>query len=101
MGNATLGFVSEQNLKQSPLAGVHRELGARMVPFAGWEMPVQYKSILVEHAAVREHVGIFDISHMGQFVAKGSGVVEWLDGILTNHPRLLKEVLDERRDLKE
>ena len=84
MGNATLGFVSEQNLKQSPLAGVHRELGARMVPFAGWEMPVQYKSILVEHAAVREHVGIFDISHMGQFVAKGSGVVEWLDGILTN-----------------
>jgi len=81
---ASLRAVTDQNLKQSPLARVHRELGARMVPFAGWEMPVQYKSILAEHAAVRERVGIFDISHMGQFVAKGAGVVEWLDGILTN-----------------
>jgi len=76
--------VDNQELKQSPLAGVHRELGARMVPFAGWEMPVQYKSILAEHAAVRERAGVFDISHMGQFVARGAGAIEWLDGLLTN-----------------
>jgi len=56
-----------------------------MVGFAGWEMPVQYRSILEEHAAVRERVGIFDISHMGQFVASGAGVTGWLDGVLTNH----------------
>jgi aminomethyltransferase len=84
MRAASLSEVNTEELKQSPLAGVHRELGARMVPFAGWEMPVQYKSILVEHAAVRERAGIFDISHMGQFVARGAGVVEWLDGLLTN-----------------
>lgn len=56
-----------------------------MVAFAGWEMPVQYRSILEEHAAVRGRVGIFDISHMGQFVASGAGVAAWLDGMLTNH----------------
>jgi aminomethyltransferase len=56
-----------------------------MVAFAGWEMPVQYRSILEEHAAVRERAGIFDISHMGQFVASGAGVAGWLDGLLTNH----------------
>lgn len=55
-----------------------------MVPFAGWEMPVQYRSILGEHAAVRERAGIFDISHMGQFVAAGAGAEAWLDRLLTN-----------------
>jgi aminomethyltransferase len=60
-----------------------------MVPFAGWEMPVQYRSILAEHAAVRERAGIFDISHMGQFVASGAGVAGWLDGMLTNRVEAL------------
>lgn len=55
-----------------------------MAEFAGWEMPIQYDGIVAEHKAVRESVGVFDISHMGQLVAEGSGVGEWLNGILTN-----------------
>jgi aminomethyltransferase len=55
-----------------------------MVDFAGWEMPVQYKGILDEHRAVRESVGAFDISHMGEFFVSGDGAEAWLDGLLTN-----------------
>lgn len=73
------------DLLLSPLDGVHRGLGARMVPFAGWSMPVQYVGIRQEHAAVRSGVGIFDISHMGQFFVEGGGGAAWLDGLLTNH----------------
>jgi aminomethyltransferase len=70
--------------KSSPLEAVHLALGARMVPFAGWNMPVQYTSIIKEHAAVREAVGIFDISHMGQFFVEGPGACVWLDRMFTN-----------------
>ena len=56
-----------------------------MVDFAGWEMPVQYEGILDEHRAVREDCGIFDISHMGQLIAEGSGAREWLNTMLTNN----------------
>lgn len=56
-----------------------------MVDFAGWEMPVQYTGILDEHKAVREECGVFDISHMGEFLVRGSGAATWLDGLLTNH----------------
>ncbi len=55
-----------------------------MVPFAGWEMPVQYSSITEEHKAVREHVGVFDISHMGQFIVSGHGAEAFLNRALTN-----------------
>lgn len=55
-----------------------------MVPFAGWEMPVQYSSIVDEHKAVREAVGVFDISHMGQFIVSGKGAEAWLNRVLTN-----------------
>lgn len=55
-----------------------------MVDFAGWEMPVQYSGILDEHRAVREAVGMFDISHMGEFLVSGEGSAAWLDGLLTN-----------------
>ena len=59
-------------LKRTPLYDAHRELLARLVPFAGWEMPVQYPSgILAEHKAVREHAGIFDVCHMGEFEVTG------------------------------
>jgi aminomethyltransferase len=59
-------------LKRTPLAEVHRGLGAKMVPFAGWEMPVQYPTgILAEHQAVRTNVGVFDVSHMGEFEVSG------------------------------
>ena len=73
------------DLKHSPLESVHLALGARLVPFAGWNMPVQYTSILEEHAAVRNTVGIFDISHMGQLFVSGPGAAVWLNGLLTNN----------------
>lgn len=72
-------------LLHSPLENAHIELGAKMVPFGGWYMPVQYTSILDEHAAVRQQVGIFDISHMGQIVIEGSGAEKWLNHMLANN----------------
>ncbi len=71
-------------MKSSPLESVHRALGARLVPFAGWNMPVQYTSIMEEHEAVRTGAGIFDISHMGQFFVDGPGACDWLNHMLTN-----------------
>ena len=58
-------------LKRTPLYEQHRELGARLVEFGGWEMPVQYSGILAEHEAVRTHAGLFDVSHMGEFKVEG------------------------------
>lgn len=74
-------------MKQSPLDRYHRDAGARMVDFAGWEMPIQYQGIVAEHLAVRQSVGLFDISHMGQFVVSGPGAGDWLNGLLTNDTR--------------
>ncbi len=71
-------------LQQSPLHTDHLALAARMVPFAGWEMPVQYSGLLAEHHAVRHHVGLFDISHMGQFIVSGPGAEAFLNLALTN-----------------
>ncbi len=76
--------MSEETIKETPLAALHVELGGKMVPFAGWNMPVQYTSNMDEHNAVRSDVGIFDISHMGQFFLSGPGAEEWLNGILAN-----------------
>jgi aminomethyltransferase len=73
-----------QNLKSTPLTAWHRDHGARMVPYAGYEMPVQYEGVLAEHAAVRERVGLFDITHMGEILATGAGVPAWLDGLTSN-----------------
>lgn len=61
------------------------ELGAKLVPFAGWYMPVQYTAVLDEHSAVRTKVGVFDISHMGQFFISGDGAAEWLNRMLANN----------------
>jgi aminomethyltransferase len=72
-------------LRRTPLHAVHVELGARMVPFAGWDMPVQYTGIVDEHKAVRQSVGIFDISHMGQFIVSGTGAAAFLNRVLTNN----------------
>ncbi|HRQ89355.1 MAG TPA: glycine cleavage system protein T, partial [Bacteroidia bacterium] len=71
-------------MNRSPLHDRHLALGARMVPFAGWEMPIQYRGIVAEHQVVREGVGVFDISHMGEFQVSGAGAAAWLDGLLTN-----------------
>lgn len=73
------------DLLHSPLESLHVELGGRMVAFAGWNMPVMYDSILNEHQAVRTAAGIFDISHMGQFIVRGEGALEWLNGMLANN----------------
>lgn len=65
-------MTAQESLKQTPLAAAHRALGAKMVPFAGYEMPVQYKAgIVAEHHAVRTRVGVFDVSHMGEFEVTG------------------------------
>jgi aminomethyltransferase len=71
------------SLRRTPLHERHRRLGARLVPFAGFEMPVQYGSILEEHAAVRKAAGLFDVSHMGQIHLRGPGAVASAERLLT------------------
>lgn len=84
-------FPRVSELKKSPLDSIHRQAGGRMVAFAGWEMPVMYESILDEHKAVREGVGQFDISHMGQLIVEGEGAEGYLNSLLTNDVRALED----------
>lgn len=70
-------------LRKTPLHDEHRALGGRMVPFAGWSMPVQYAGVVEEHRAVREHAGLFDVSHMGELVLEGAGAEAVLDELVT------------------
>src|SRR5438132_124271 len=76
-------------LKRTPLYGAHHKLGARLVEFGGWEMPVQYSSIVDEHLAVRKAAGLFDISHMGELRVAGPGALDFLNHHLTNDLRKL------------
>lgn len=76
--------VVQATLKRTPLFHAHVRLGARLVPFGGWEMPVQYTSILEEHRAVRSAVGLFDVSHMGEFEFRGPDALNVLQRITTN-----------------
>jgi len=78
------------DLKHTPLHDVHVELGARMVPFAGYEMPVQYDSILEEHRTVRSTVGLFDLSHMGEIELRGEEAVAFLRYALVSDPGALE-----------
>lgn len=88
-GNA--GVDAQQNppaaaadeLQVTPLHRWHAEHGGRLVPFAGWEMPVQYTSIVGEHQATRNSCGLFDVSHMGRLSVRGPGSRSWLDRMLT------------------
>jgi aminomethyltransferase len=73
------------DLKQTPLHQWHLDHGARMVPFAGFAMPVQYEGVLAEHAAVRDHVGLFDITHMGETYVEGPEAGAWLSSLVTNN----------------
>ena len=73
-----------QTLLRTPLYERHVALGARMVPFAGWEMPVQYEGVIPEHKAVREDCGVFDVSHMGRFEFEGPKVPAALQRLLSN-----------------
>jgi aminomethyltransferase len=72
------------SIKETPLASAHKALGARMVDFAGWNMPVQYKSIISEHMAVRTKAGLFDVSHMGEFIIKGAGAFDFVQYMIAN-----------------
>jgi aminomethyltransferase len=77
-------------LKHTPFHGRHVAAGARMVDFAGWEMPVQYPAgIIAEHLATRRGAGLFDVSHMGRFVLRGRGAVPFLQHVLTNNAEAL------------
>ena len=76
-------------LKRTPLYAAHQKLGGRLIEFGGWEMPVQYSSIVDEHLAVRRAAGLFDISHMGEVFVRGSGAEEFLNHTLTNDTRKL------------
>src|SRR5206468_1562149 len=71
-------------LKRTPLYSAHQKLGARLVEFGGWEMPVQYSRIIDEHLAVRKAAGLFDISHMGEVRVKGTSAAAFLNHLLTN-----------------
>ncbi|HVF84778.1 MAG TPA: glycine cleavage system aminomethyltransferase GcvT [Abditibacteriaceae bacterium] len=71
-------------LQRTPLFERHREMGARLVPFAGWEMPVQYEGVIAEVRAVREGCGLFDVSHMGQLRFEGVGVTQWLNTLVSS-----------------
>ena len=73
-----------QTLRRTPLYERHRALNARMVPFAGWEMPVQYEGVIPEHRAVRADTGVFDVSHMGELEVEGPRAHELLQGLLAN-----------------
>src|SRR5919198_3513236 len=73
-----------QTLRRTPLHDRHVALGARMVPFAGWEMPVQYEGVIPEHRAVRTDAGVFDVSHMGELEVEGPTARDLLQGTLSN-----------------
>jgi aminomethyltransferase len=73
-----------ETLKRTPLHDRHAAAGAKLVPFAGWEMPVQYEGIRAEHVAVRTGVGVFDVSHMGEIETSGPGAEAFLQRILSN-----------------
>jgi aminomethyltransferase len=76
-------------LKRTALFSAHQKLGAKLIDFGGWEMPVQYTSITDEHLAVRNAAGIFDISHMGEVTVSGAASAEFLNFVLTNDTRKL------------
>jgi len=77
-------MANDETLRRSPLHEVHVEAGARLVPFAGWEMPVQYAGVIEEHRAVRERAGLFDVSHMGELRVRGAGAESYLQRITPN-----------------
>jgi aminomethyltransferase len=83
-------MASAASLRTTPLHPVHCALGARMVDFGGWDMPVQYSGIIEEHMAVRRAVGLFDVSHMGEIEIRGPEAGALADFVTTNHARKLK-----------
>lgn len=81
---------SSEPLKQTPLHAAHLRAGARMVPFGGWDMPVQYAGVKAEHDAVRSGAGVFDVSHMGEFRITGPDALKFLQYVTPNDVSKLK-----------
>ena len=80
-----------ENLKQTPLCNVHKEMGARMVEFGGWLMPVQYTTVIDEHITTRTKAGLFDICHMGEITVKGKDALKFLQSVTTNDLSKIKD----------
>ena len=83
--------VAMGELRKTPLNAVHRESGAKLVPFGGWEMPVEYSGLISEHLAVRRAAGLFDVSHMGEFEVEGPGALAFLQRVTANDVGKLKD----------
>lgn len=78
-------------LLRTPLYETHKSLGARLVEFGGWEMPVRYSGDIAEHQAVRQRAGLFDVCHMGEFIAAGPGALDFLQSLVPNNVARLSE----------
>ncbi len=86
-GEALVGFEWQEKelaLRRTPLYEVHKEMGAKLIPFAGWEMPVWYTSVVEEHLATRQAAGLFDVTHMGVYQAEGPDAAAFLDSVCGN-----------------
>jgi glycine hydroxymethyltransferase len=79
-----------ETLRRTPLYEIHKEMGAKIIPFAGWEMPVWYSSVLEEHLATRQAAGLFDVSHMGVYQVEGDEAAAFLDSVVANNCRSLQ-----------
>src|SRR5262252_1262688 len=79
------------SLKVTPLNAIHKQMGARMVDFGGWDMPVQYSGVIDEHQAVRQHVGLFDVSHMGEIEIRGPQALDLIQRLTTNDAGALND----------
>src|ERR1700719_1844955 len=77
-------------LLKTPLNAMHRSMGAKMVDFGGWDMPVEYKGVIEEHRAVRERVGVFDVSHMGEIEVRGRHALDLVQHVTVNDASKLK-----------
>jgi len=71
-------------MKNTALTSIHEKMGAKIVPFAGYNMPVQFEGIIIEHETVRKGVGVFDVSHMGEFWVEGPNAFEFVQRVTTN-----------------
>ena len=71
-------------MKNTALSQIHEQLGAKMVPFAGYNMPVQYEGVSIEHETVRNNVGVFDVSHMGEFLIEGENALALIQKVTSN-----------------
>ena len=85
-----MDIAGTEELRRTPLHAAHLRAGARMVPFGGWDMPVQYAGVKAEHTAVRAQAGVFDVSHMGEFRVSGPGALAFLQYVTTNDVSRLK-----------